>query len=557
MHNSTRRIAASVILAVALLSGGSQLAAQQTLQARVDSLFASFDSNDSPGCALGVYLNGEIVYARGYGMADIARGTPITPQTVFDIGSTSKQFTAAAIVLLAQQGKLSLDDDVRRFIPELPQYERPITIRHLLHHTSGLRDYIALLAWGGVSFEETTTAQQALDAIVRQKALNFTPGDEHLYSNSGYFLLSQIVERASGQTLREFAQQHIFAPLGMSSTHYHDDHTMVVPARAIGYESADSGFEPAMSNWEQTGDGAVFTTVEDLFLWDQNFYQPEVGGEAMLRALLTRGRLNNGDSIDYALGLVHGTVRGAPAITHGGAWAGYRAELLRVPDQRFAVAVLCNLAEAEPTQLAGAVANVYLADKLPAPPPRKAVAAARINLPKEDLSVWAANYRNPVTGTPRMVSFEQDKLMASFGRNRAEMVPTGENEFTVTLDANVLRLVMERGANGERRMRQFMNGRQTAVFEEVQYVEPPAEEVMLYAGAYFSEELQTTFRLTSDGTALLLHGAAPVPIRMRALSTGEFVSGPWSVMFSRDAQNNATGFLLSAGRVRGIRFERR
>src|SRR5688500_8376152 len=246
---------ALAVTRLALLAAPALTASQEPITARVDKVFAAYDRKDSPGCALGVYRDGKIEYARGYGMADVQAGVPITPRTIFDIGSTSKQFTAAAVLLLAQQGKLSLDDDVRRHIPELPQYQKPITIRHLLHHTSGLRDYIGLLTLGGANTEGHTTAKQALDAIVRQKALNFEPGAEFLYSNSGYFLLSQIVERVSGKSMRAFAQENLFAPLGMRATHVRDSHKEALSGRAIGYARAPTGYRPLMSDWEQTGDG--------------------------------------------------------------------------------------------------------------------------------------------------------------------------------------------------------------------------------------------------------------------------------------------------------------
>jgi CubicO group peptidase (beta-lactamase class C family) len=341
----------------------------------VDAIFSAWSTDTSPGCALGVYGDGRMIYSRGYGMADLERRVPITPHTVFDIGSTSKQFAAASIVLLAQDGKLSLDDDVRRHIPELPQYERPITIRHLLHHTSGLRDYIGLLTMGGHSIDGVTTPQDALDAIVRQKQLNFAPGDEHLYSNSGYFLLSVIVERVARQSLREFARQRIFEPLQMRRTHYLGSYNDVVPDRALAYTPVAGGMRHDMSRWLQLGDGAVFTTVEDLLLWDNNFHDPKVGGTALLDALHQRGRLSNGDSISYALGLGHGHYRGARTVSHGGSWGVYRAELLRFPEQRFSVATLCNLGTINPTPLAQRVADVFLADVLQpavataAPPP--------------------------------------------------------------------------------------------------------------------------------------------------------------------------------------------
>ncbi len=355
----------SAVLVTSLLAASIEAQPLDANQARrVDSVFRNYDRNDSPGCSLAVYQNGEIAYARGYGMANLELGVAIGPKTVFDIGSTSKQFAAASIVLLAQDGKLSLDDEVQKFIPELPKYQRPITLRHLLNHTSGLRDYLTLMRLHGTDFDGRTGDREALDLIVRQKAVNFEPGSEYLYSNSGFFLLSQVVKRTSGKTLAQFAQERIFTPLGMTSTHFHDDHTMIVANRATGYAPSRNGFTFSMSLFEQTGDGAVMTTVEDLLKWDRNFYTPTVGGEALLRDLHTQGKLNNGQTITYALGLMVDQHRGLRRVAHGGAWAGYRAELVRFPEATTSVASLCNLGTANPTALANAVAGIVLADRM-------------------------------------------------------------------------------------------------------------------------------------------------------------------------------------------------
>src|SRR5262245_41817068 len=260
-------------LSIAVLFIGYSALAQDgvkdanSLNAKVDAVFAQYDKPDSPGCALGVIKDGKLVYARGYGMANLEHGVPNGPKLVYDIGSTSKQFAAASVLLLAKQGKLSLDDDARKHIPELPAYQKPITIRHLLHHTSGLRDYLTLFSLAGVNFDDTTTEKDALDIIIRQKALNFTPGDEWLYSNSGYFLLSIIIKRASGKSFAEFAKENIFDQLGMKHTLILDNHKRIVPMRATGYSpDPRGGFQIEMSNFEQTGDGAVQTSIEDLLL---------------------------------------------------------------------------------------------------------------------------------------------------------------------------------------------------------------------------------------------------------------------------------------------------
>src|SRR5262245_8356071 len=278
-----------------LVPASASSAAPTDERAKVDAVFREYDRSDSPGCALGVYRDGRIIYERGYGMANLELGVANSPQTVFDIGSTAKQFTAFSIHLLARDGKLSLDDDIRKWVPEVPSYSKPVTIRNLLHHTSGLRDYIEIMNLQGMQEEDWTTDDDALLAISRQKAPNFVAGEEYLYSNTGYFLLSIVVRRASGQSLRDFAQERIFGPLGMRHTQFNESHTRIIPNRATGYAKSDrGGFGIDMGDWEQNGDGGLQTTVEDLELWDQNFYDPRVGDRALLDAMLTDGVLNNG-----------------------------------------------------------------------------------------------------------------------------------------------------------------------------------------------------------------------------------------------------------------------
>jgi len=251
----------------------------------IDAVFADYDKPASPGCMLGVVASGELIYTRGYGRANVEHDIAFTPDTVFDIGSTSKQVLATSILLLVDDGKLSLDDDVRKYLPEVPDYGATITIRHLLTHTSGLRDYITLMTLAGWQMEDVTTPGQALDLVSRQKGLDFPPGAEFAYSNTGFFLASLIVERVSGKGLAAFAAERTFRPAGMSATRYMDDHAAVVPHRATGYEPSGADFRVASSNWEQLGDGAVQTSIADLRKWDANFYAPRVGSDRLVQAL--------------------------------------------------------------------------------------------------------------------------------------------------------------------------------------------------------------------------------------------------------------------------------
>src|SRR5499427_3896054 len=367
---------------------------------KVDDIFSQYAKPDSPGCALGIYRNGAVAYSHGYGMASLELGVPITPQTVFDIGSTSKQFTAFSILLLQQQGRLSVEDDIRKFLSEIRDYGKRITVHHLMTHTIGMRDYAGLFDLAGVPEQNLTTDQDALDLIVRQNALNFAPGEEWDYSNTGFFLLSQVVKRVTGKSLRDFDQENIFTPLGMGSPQIFNDHTQIIPHRATGYgyDEGKKSFGVEMSNFEQTGDGSVQTSVEDLLRWDENFYSAKIGGADLIRQMQVVGTLNNGQEHGYAAGLMISTYRGQPTVCHGGAWAGYRAELMRFPKQHTSVAVLCNVAQSMPTVRAYRIADVILAEVL-APVPAGDQKAdqkkdAAVAVPPDVLKGYSGIYKN-------------------------------------------------------------------------------------------------------------------------------------------------------------------
>jgi CubicO group peptidase (beta-lactamase class C family) len=362
-------------IALLLLMGLAAHAAAQTpaaLDTRVDAVFERWDSRVLPGCAVAAALEGEPVLARAYGMADLEHGIANTPGTIFEAGSVAKQFTAAAVVLLALDGALSLDDDVRRFVPEVPDYGAPITIRHLLNHTSGLRDWgsvAALSGWGrGV---RTHSHDHVLDIISRQSALNYTPGDAYSYTNSGYNLLAIIVDRVSGRPFAEFSRERIFEPLGLRDTRWRDDYRRIVPGRAAAYAMRDDEVIIDRPIEHVHGNGGLLTTVGDLLRWDRALATGELGGPDFVRLMHEQGILNDGRTIHYAAGLQIGTRHGVPEVRHTGATAGYRAFLGRYPDQHLSVALLCNVGAANPGDLGGQVVDLIL-DALVDPPVRPA-----------------------------------------------------------------------------------------------------------------------------------------------------------------------------------------
>ncbi len=335
-----------------------------SLTDKVDQLFAKWNRPDSPGCSLAIIKDGDIIYKRGYGMADLERNIPLKPDSVFDIGSVGKQFTAMLIAILARQGALRLEDSVINHIPELPEYAQQVTIRHLIHHISGLRDYTALLYFSGRHIDNFYYEEELLDLICRQKGLNFTPGDKFEYSNTNYLLLGVIARQVTGKSLPVLFQEYILDPLGMRSTSFNDNAGRIIKNRAIGYSTQGDGYRNDMSFNGGFGDGMILTTVEDLFLWDQNFYHNKLGngGNELIREVLTQGVFNSGERLSYAFGLWVDTYRGLRRIGHPGEWAGYRSDYLQFPDQNFSVICLANLSIIEPRNLTEKVASLYLED---------------------------------------------------------------------------------------------------------------------------------------------------------------------------------------------------
>jgi CubicO group peptidase (beta-lactamase class C family) len=540
----------------------AQAALPDSVARRVDTVFARFDRPDSPGCALGIYRNDRMVYARGYGSANLELGVPISPATVFDIGSTSKQFTAMSILLLARDGKLALDDELRRYVPELPAYRPPVTIRHLLHHTSGIRDYLTLMELGGERFENVSTDADALDLLARQRALDFAPGSDWEYSNSGFFLLSIIVKRVSGRSLRQFAQANIFDPLGMTHTHFHDDHQMIIPNRATGYDPPDStgGFRIDMSNFEQTGDGAVNTTVQDLLRWDANFYSGKVGGAGVLAEMVKPGTLNDGKVLDYASGLFVDHYRGLPTVAHGGAWAGYRAELLRFPSEHLSVACLCNLARSNPSGLALKVADLVLADRFSSPGPAAAGTASHPGaaVPPATLRAMAGTYRDSRNGGVAHLAVTHDSLRLHYAGYSVALRPAGPAEFEL-VDAEARLRFTAAAAEAPRRIRISGSGLGDRVLDAIEPATPSRAALAQLAGEYWSPELGAGYRIALESDSLVLH-ARNLPVSALEPTVRDEFESPaagFTLHFSRDRAGRVAGFALAAGRTQGLWFERR
>ncbi len=388
-----------VVAAVSLLvaAAGPVRTASQGQDARVDEVFARW-TNETPGCAVGVGLDGKAVLAKAYGMADLEHGIANTAETIFEAGSVSKQFTAAAVLALVDDGKLSLDDPVKQYVPELPDYGTPLTIRHMLTHTSGLRDWGSLAAIAGwPRGERAHTHAHVVDILSRQMALNFTPGTRWSYSNSGYNLAAVIVSRVSGMSFAEFSRTRVFEPAGMTHTSWRDDYRRIVPNRATAYSTgrgAGMSFRIDMPFEDVHGNGGLLTTVGDLLKWNEHYDWPSAEEATRVRRQQENAVLANGQTLDYAYGLYVRPYKGVSEVSHSGSTAGYRAFLTRFPDQRVSVAVLCNAGNANATQYAHAVSDIYLGNAVNDNAPRPG-AIAETRGPTADLERDAAYQPSP------------------------------------------------------------------------------------------------------------------------------------------------------------------
>ena len=553
---------------VAALAGSSTAHAQHIVGARdaralrADSVFERFDRTSSPGCALGVYQDGKIQYARGYGMASLEHGVALTPRSVLDVGSISKQFTAMAILMLQKEGKLSLDDPIRKYIPEMPAYADKITLRRALSQTSGLRDLYTMMGQTGRTFQGDTV--DALRVITRSAEPNYEPGARYLYTNSGWILAAQIVYRLTGKTLAQFAQERIFTPLGMHDTRYLADARTVIPNGAEGYApQPGGGFRLARSAYDGAilGAGAVHTSVEDFGRWLNNYDSGQVGGRDIIETMTTATTLNDGSPARsgstqaYAVGLNVGTLRGLRVVSHGGSWAGYRGHFLRFPDQRFAVATFCNLTTSGPDSLARKVAGIYLADRMQ---PDSATAwtmalagAPRVELPVAGLRALVGVWRNVERGELRRTRLVGDTLFA-VGAERTRIVPLDGGRFRAGPG-------IELRFEGDPAVPSRMIVRTTAeavTFTRADTAALSPAQLAEYAGDYRSEEVDATHTWKVEKAQLVLFiNDRRIGVLEPSYKDG-FTRGGSVIDVVRDPKGRITGFVVEAGRVRHLRFTR-
>jgi CubicO group peptidase (beta-lactamase class C family) len=554
--NSSRTflVRASAFIAISVSATAATAGAQRgadTTTRIVDRAFEAWRNTDSPGCAVGISRNGRVVYERGYGMANLETGTPITPASIFHVASISKQFTAMAIMLLANDGKLSIDDNIRKYLPEIRDYGTPITIRHLLTHTSGLRDQWELLALARGRFEEDRiTEADVMDIVPRQTALNFTPGAEYLYSNTGFTLLAVIVKRVSGKSLRDFADERIFKPLGMTNTHFHDDYTMLVPGRTSAYAPrAGGGWRVSIPNYDTYGATSLFTTVGDLLEWEANLDNPvAVADRATIARMEAPTILTSGDTSSYGFGIVADRYRGVRVVGHNGADAGYRTDVERYPEHGLAIAVLCNAASANPSLLGRRVAEAYLGSAL-APLPTVNVAPQGVPMSTDRLQRRAGSYLETRTLQVAELAMRNGKLMLGRQGDNA-LIPLSDDRMRWSEATAVFN-----DASGSVDIIP-PTGRRLH-FERRPSVAVTRQLLARYAGEYVSDDLAGAVYVVSAGDSTLsLKTGTSNGITARPVFADGFLGSGYTIQFTR-SRDQITGFEISNGRMRRVKFARR
>ena len=537
---SSRLPVSLIVIASAAFLGG-HTAAQgpgASIQPQVDKLFSRFTTS-TPGCAVGADVKGQPAVRAAYGMADLEHDVPIAVDTIFEVGSVSKQFTAAAVLLLARDGKLSLDDKVRKYIPEMPDVAADVTIRQMLNHTAGLRD------WGGLAAIEgwprtsrVHTHAHVLDFVSRQRMLNFEPGTRWSYSNTGYNLAAVLVSRVSGMSFADFTKARIFQPLSMNNTSWRDDHTRIVKRRAIAYSEQKAVFSTLMPFENVHGNGGLLTTVGDLMKWNANFVNPVVGDARFVADMERRAKFNDGREHEYALGLYVDTYRGRREVDHSGGTAGYVAHLSRYPESGVSVAVMCNVTSGNATNNAKAIADLLL------PPGRAADSPASEPLNAEEGPRYAGLYRSLKPAGVVTIAVQKDRLVAStFGaltRVARHRFDAG-GAYVLEFDGRFLRVTDEFGTAGD--------------YERVEPWKPGVEELKPIAGRYVSDELELTVQVTMDGDRLIVRRPGVTLVLIPVFPDG-FQSGAGWVLVRRDAAGRVIGMSVNQERVWDLRFTR-
>ncbi len=504
------------------------------------------NTGPAPGCSVGVSLNGQSIFEKAFGLAEMEHNVPNTPQTIFESGSVAKQFTAAALVLLEQDGKLKIDDPVRKYISELPDYGKPLTIRHILTHTAGLRDWGSVMELTGAGRGDRVVTQTiALDVIYRQKSLDFEPGAEYSYSNSGYQLAAEIVERVSGKKFGEFVGERIFKPLGMTNSSWRDNYRRLVPGRAQGYSKSGPN-EPWMLNMpimDVVGNGGMLTTVGDWLKWNAALDARTLGAP-LVEALETQGVLNDRRKISYALGLDVGNYNGIRQVTHSGGTAGYQTYLARFPEKKLSVAALCN---GFPPSAGDIVYSVV--DEVLGPFTAPAEQTAGVTVPEDQLKKYVGAWRNEKTRNVNQIAFDKGELKINGG----PLKPVAEGAFM--LGTRRAKFILSKEGVPEKLEIANTDGSITRLVFEREWKPAPAD-LNDFAGDWYSDEAQSrvTIKVENGNAVLILRPVAR--FELQPAYKDAFSSPGYILWFTRDRSGKVAELHVGGSRMRDMLFTR-
>ena len=534
-------------------------------EGKVDQAFFAYRNHVVPGASVAIQQNGKILYSKGYGLANLEYDIPVEPASIFHIASISKQFTAFSILLLQADGKLDMNDDIRKYIPEVPDFGTTITLKHLATHTSGMRDQWNLLVMAGWRMDDVITKEHVLKLVSRQEELNFEPGEEMYYCNTGFTLLAEVVARVSGKSFAEFTKERIFDPLEMTNTLFYDDHEKIVKNRAYSYHEANDGYKKSVLNYANVGATSLFTTVEDISKWAENFSEIKVGSKEIIKTLNTRAILNNGDTIDAAMGQFVGKYKGLNEIQHGGADAGFRSYFTRFPDQDFSVAVFGNSASFNPRSLAHSVVDIYLNDLFEEEVTKEEEIEAIEEIADAEALILSPDLIKAYVGEYELqpgfiikITEENGSLVAQpTGQPESTLEAISETEFKVsTVEATLFFVQTDEGQVNSFNLHQ---GEQVTEAKRLEPFDKEKVELNTYIGEYYSPELATNYSLKlKDGKLIAEHQRAS-DIELSPLKPDVFSGNQYyfrQVEFKRNEQGIITGFTVSNGRVRNLKFNK-
>jgi CubicO group peptidase (beta-lactamase class C family) len=552
-----------LVFLVFVLSSAFQLSAQplpdSTIK-KIDSLFSKWDNLNTPGCTVGIVRNDSLIFSKGYGMANLEYAIPNTPTTIFHMASVSKQFTGYAIVLLAAQGKLKLDDDIRKYLTWFPDLKEKITIRHLLNHTSGIRDQWQLLAISGTRLDDVITQEHIVKILSQQQALNFKPGEQYSYSNSGFTMLAEIVKSVTGQTLRAFTDSAIFKPLGMTSTHFHDNYTEIEKNRSYSYQRIDSAhFSNSVLSYSNAGATSLFTNIPDLSKWIMNFYTHKVGTQREIDQLTQHGRLNSGKELTYALGISVDKYKGWRQYSHSGGDAGYRTYLTVLPDLKMGFMVFSNLGDFNTNEKAYVIADLFVKDSSQKKEETKKLDRdSTAAILKDTLSVkkFLGDYLGD-DGLPFSFDISGSKLYYHIYDENNFLIKEEKDTFSIPSSPEI-KFVFSIKAK-DTTVTVFTPERVYYLNKYKKDTSQTDEVLKKYTGVYYCPELDCKYGIELKDHRLTLSHAKYDDTKLTLVGSDHLTSDYWwmnHLKMIRDSKNNITGFEVNSGRIMHLKFNK-